>query len=93
MIKSDEKRIRKLIKQNTKAKLAFEKMYEFFKIMDKIQATTHLILIDNIYIGNSSEISNFSLSELANTSERTCYRYREQYIDCFYLCFEMILGR
>lgn len=93
MIKTEEKRIRKLVLQNSKAKQAFEKMCDYFKIVDKLQATRHIILINYIYNGNPNELNNLSLCAAANVGERTCYRYREQYIECFYLCFEMLIGK
>lgn len=93
MIKAEEKRIRKLVKQNNDAKLAFNKMYEYYEIMDKIQSTTHLMLIKYIYTGNPNEFDNISLAAIANIAEGTCYKYRKKYIDCFFLCFEMIISK
>ena len=92
MLKTDEKRIRNLITNNNKAKLAFEKMYNYYQITDKIQQTAHSRLIDKIYFGKNSEVNNLTLSSIANVAERTCYRYRVEYVDCFYTCFNMLLN-
>ena len=90
-----ERKDTKTGKNNKKVKSLFSEFTVANKsssITDKIQQTAHSRLIDKIYFGKNSEVNNLTLSSIANVAERTCYRYRVEYVDCFYTCFNMLLN-
>lgn len=90
MIKPEEKRIRSFIKSNNSAQRAFNKMIDFYQVLDKMCATNHTKLIKRIYCDNPYGLTTIKLSMEANMSERTCNKYRREYIDCFFACFNIV---
>ena len=87
MIKPEEDKIKELLKNNTKAQQAFNKMLAYYEIMDKLNMTTHVKLIKSIYLHNNVNYA-WQLANIVNISNSTCCLYRHQYVKCFYLCFE-----
>ena len=87
MIRTKENQIKELLRNNEQARYAFNKMISFYEMLDKLNFSTHEKLIKSIYVKNDANYT-WQLAIIANISERTCYRYREQYINTFYMFFD-----
>lgn len=59
-------------------------MFIFFEYDDHLRPTVHPALINAIYVAQIEE-ERWKLTNLANISSSTSYRYRHLYIDYFYL--------
>ena len=87
MIKPKEQKIKELLKTNVKAQQAFNKMLNYYEVMDKLYMTTHAKLIKSIYVKSNYNYA-WQLANIANVGNSTCCLYRNNYVKCFYLCFE-----
>ena len=84
-MRAKEEEIRRLLKESEQARQAFEKMLSYYRIYDLIHYTTHIRLINSIYLNYKPRYS-WQLANIANIARTTCFLYRRQYIECFYLC-------
>ena len=87
MLQKKENEIKKLLRNDGKAQKAFAQMYAFYQITDKLYQTSHIKLINNIYLTNK-KLFLWQLADIAHVGESMCFRYRHTYIECFYLCYD-----
>lgn len=87
MLKKQENEIKQLLKTDEKAKKAFAQMYAFYQLTDELCQTSHIKLIDNIYL-TKKQLNYRQLANIAYIGETTCFRYRNIYVKCFYLCYD-----
>lgn len=85
MIKTQEEKIRELLKVNEQARKAFEKMLNYYQLYDQLNYTSHTKLLKCIYL-DYKERFLWQLENIANIGRTTCFNYRKRYIKCFYLC-------
>ena len=85
MIKTQEEKIKKLLKENEHAQEAFNKMLNYYQIYDKLNCTSHTKLLKSIYLDSKHRYC-WQLENIANIGHTTCFTYRKKYIQCFYLC-------
>ncbi len=85
MTRTKENEIRKLLKENEQARKAFNKMLAYYQIYDKLNYTSHVKLLESIYLENKRRYS-WQLANIANIGRTTYFNYRKKYIQCFYIC-------
>ena len=65
--------------------IAWGKTVEYFRTKDALEGSSHISMIQIIYkegIRNHETLQSVAIKN--HVGERTFYRYREKYIDCFY---------
>ena len=75
---------RMLNRKEPSALKTLAEMFIFFEYDDHLRPTVHPALINAIYVAQIEE-ERWKLTNLANISSSTSYRYRHLYIDYFYL--------
>ena len=70
---------------------AWEKTLEYFHTKDALEGSHHVSMMLSIYKeGNRNHETLLSIATKNHVGERTFYRYREKYIDCFYYFYNLI---
>lgn len=68
---------------------AYDRSVEFFKMLDKLENTSHAENVVRIFganVGTGISISDIALKNFL--SERTLYRYAHKYVNCIMLIVE-----
>lgn len=91
-IKQQEKHIRNLLRTNkapdSSEQIAWQKTLEYYAVKDALEGTNHWSLIKYIYTDRwSVHDTQFALSQKLCLSERSLFRYRKKYIECFYFFY------
>lgn len=93
-LKQEETKIIALLCQencSTHVSAAWEKTMEYFQTKDVLEGSHHVSIMQSIYKeGDRNYETLQSVATKNHIGERTFYRYREKYIDCFYYFYNLI---
>ena len=95
-IKLTEKLIVKALrlKNNDTVNKAFNEMLAFFENYDKIEHTTHSVVISSIYLQDShAHRKVYGLCMQTNMAHPTLVRCRKKYISCFCAYYYALIGK
>ncbi|MBQ8428035.1 MAG: hypothetical protein IJX18_02140 [Clostridia bacterium] len=71
------------------AKRAWARLVDFSSTIDELEKTSHTRLLHYLYCRPATQRESMLHIALKHAlSERTLYRYRKKYIDCFFLFYQ-----